>query len=212
MTVLEPHNLPFAAALLLMALLAFAQAIGLGDMLGDADVDVDAGVDGHDAITAGPLDGLASLFGIGRVPFMVWLALFLFLFAAIGLGIQHLADGLTGSPLDRWLAAVLAAGACLPVTGAFARPLGRLLPHDETTAVEIDALLGRRATITEGVARGGSPARARVVDRHGHPHHVMVEPHEATQELHAGDEVLLVRREGNQFYATALAERRLSPG
>ena len=30
-------------------------------------------------------------------------------------------------------------------------------------------------------------------------------------EMHAGDEVLLVRREGGSFYATALAERRLSP-
>ena len=39
----------------------------------------------------------------------------------------------------------------------------------------------------------------------------MVEPHEASAELHAGDDVLLVRREGDQFYATALAERRLSP-
>ena len=39
----------------------------------------------------------------------------------------------------------------------------------------------------------------------------MVEPHEAASEFHEGDEVLLVRREGNTFYATALAERRLSP-
>lgn len=212
MTLLADHNLPFAAALLLMLLLAIAQAVGLGDLLGDADVDMDADVDGQGAVAAGPLDGLASLFGIGRVPFMVWLALFLFLFAAIGFGIQHLAESLTGAPLDRWLAAVLAAGGCLPVTGALARPLGRLLPHDETTAISVDALVGRRAIITDGIARGGSPARARVIDRHGHPHHVMVEPHETTSELHAGDEVLLVRREGNQFYATALAERRLSPG
>lgn len=210
MTWLADHNAPFAAALLLMVLLAIAQAIGLGDMLGDADVDAD--IDGDTTLAAGPLEGLASLFGIGRVPFMVWLALFLFLFAAVGFGIQHLAEGFTGAPLDRWLAAVLAAVGCLPVTGVLARPLGRLLPHDETTAVSIDALVGRRATITEGIARSGSPARARVIDRHGHPHHVMVEPHEATSELHAGDEVLLVRREGNQFYATALAEHRLSPG
>jgi len=209
-TLMAEHNLPFAAALLLMVLLAIAQAVGLSDMLGDADVDVD--VEGQGAMAVGPLDGLASLFGIGRVPFMVWLALFLFLFAAIGFGIQYLAENLAGHPLDRWLAAVLAALGCLPVTGALARPLGHLLPHDETTAVSVDALVGRRATITDGIARGGSPARARVFDRHGHPHHVMVEPHETTSELHAGDEVLLVRREGNQFYATALAERRLSPG
>jgi hypothetical protein len=209
MILLADHNVPFAAALVLMVLLAIAQAIGLGDMFGDADLDAD--IDGDAAIHAGPLDGLASLFGIGRVPFMVWLALFLFLFSAIGLGIQELAGSLTGSALDRWLAAVLAVGGSLSVTGALARPLGRLLPHDETTAVTLDTLLGRRATVTDGVARSGSPARARVYDYHGHPHHVMVEPHEASSELHSGDEVLLVRREGNQFYATALAERRLSP-
>ena len=209
MSLLADHNLPFAAALVLMVLLAIAQAIGLGDMFGDADLDAD--IDGDAAIHAGPLDGLASLFGIGRVPFMVWLALFLFLFSAIGLGIQELADSLTGSALGRWLAAVLAVGGALPVTGALARPLGRLLPHDETTAVTLDTLVGRRATVTDGVARSGSPARARVYDFHGHPHHVMVEPHEASSELHSGDEVLLVRREGNQFYATALTERRLSP-
>jgi hypothetical protein len=209
MSLLADHNLPFAAALVLMVLLAIAQAIGLGDMFGDADLDAD--IDGDAVIHAGPLDALASLFGIGRVPFMVWLALFLFLFSAIGLGIQELADSLTGSALDRWLAAVLAVGGALPVTGALARPLGRLLPHDETTAVTLDTLVGRRATVTDGVARSGSPARARVYDYHGHPHHVMVEPHEASSELHSGDEVLLVRREGNQFYATALAERRLSP-
>lgn len=211
MSLLADYNLPFAAALVLMVMLAIAQAVGLGDMFGDVDidVDVDADVDADVALHAGPLDGLVSLFGIGRVPFMVWLALFLF--SAIGIGIQHLALGLTGGALDRWLAAVLAGVAALPVTGGLARPLGRVLPHDETSAVSVDMLVGRRATITDGIARRGSPARARVFDLHGHPHHVMVEPHEASSELHSGDEVLLVRREGNQFFATALAERRLSP-
>ena len=125
--------------------------------------------------------------------------------------VQELATSLTGSPLDSWLAAVIAGVAALPVTGVFARPLGRILPKDHTTAVSTESLIGRRATITDGVARTGSPARARVKDVHGQTHYVMVEPHEASSEIHAGDEVLLVRREGGQFYATALAERRLSP-
>ena len=106
---------------------------------------------------------------------------------------------------------MIAGVAALPVTGVFARPLGRILPKDHTTAVSTESLIGRRATITDGVARTGSPARARVKDVHGQTHYVMVEPHEASSEIHAGDEVLLVRREGGQFYATALAERRLSP-
>lgn len=211
MAILETYNMPFAAALILMAMLAVLQVIGLADIFGDADFDFDTDVDGDAAITVGPLDGLASVIGLGRVPLMVWLALFLGLFAAIGVGVQELAIEFTGGPLDRWLAAVIAAGASLPVTGAIARPLGRILPHDETTAVSTDTLLGRRGVITDGIARHGSPARARVADVHGHPHHVMVEPHEAGTELHAGDGILLVRRENELFYATALDLRALSP-
>ncbi len=152
-----------------------------------------------------------TLLGIGRVPLTIWLALYLFLFAGLGLGIQELSENLTGSPLYVWLAAMIAAGAALPVTGALVRPLGVILPQDHTTAVRTASLVGRRARITDGVARAGSPARAKVKDVHGHSHHVMVLPHEDASELHAGDEILLVRREGTQFYATALAERRLSP-
>lgn len=209
MSLLEPHNLPFAAALGVMVLLAVMQMVGIGDLLGDADVDADIGETG---MADGPIDGLLSLFGVGRVPFMIWLGLFLLMFAGLGLGIQELAESFIGYPFDALLASVLAGIAALPVTGVVARPLGRILPHDETTAVSLDTLVGRRAHITDGVARNGSPARARVIDRHGHPHHVMVEPHEASSEMHAGDEVLLVRREGENFYATALAERALSPG
>lgn len=208
MTLLEPHNMPFAAALVIMLVLAVVQLIGVADF-GDADVDLDADSDGLP--DAGILDGLLTLLGIGRVPLTIWLAVFLFLFAGIGLSVQELAQSFTGSPLSGWLAALIATGAAIPVTGVFARPLGALLPKDHTTAVNTESLLGRRATITVGVARAMSPARARVKDVHGQTHHVMVEPHEEASELHAGDEVLLVRRDGNRFYATALAERRLSP-
>lgn len=206
MTIFEPHNMPFAAALLLMAMLVVIQAIGLADILGDHDVGVHADTHAH-ADLAG---GLASLIGLGRVPLMVWLALFLGLFAALGVSFQQLAAALIGSPLDRWVAAALAAVAAFPVTGLVARPLGRILPHDETTAVSTDTLLGRRGVITDGTARAGSPARARVHDLHGQAHHVMVEPHEAGDELAAGSEVLLVRREAGTFFATGLAHRQLS--
>ncbi len=210
MTLLEPHNMPFAAALVFMLVLAIAQMVGLTDMF-DAEVDVDADVDGDAAIEGSALDGLFTLLGIGRVPLTIWLALYMFLFAGIGIGVQGLAQSMTGSPLYVWLAALIAGGAALPVTGVLARPLGAIMPNDHTTAVSTASLVGRRARITDGVARAGSPARARVKDVHGQSHFVMVEPHEEASEIHAGDEVLLVRREGNTFYATALAERRLSP-
>ena len=213
MTLLEPHNLPFAIAMGLMVLLALVQVLGLGDWGVDADLDVDPdiGADADASLQPGMVEGLLTLLGMGRVPLTIWLALFLLMFAGIGLSVQELATSLTGAPLYSWLAALIAGAAAVPVTGVLARPLGAILPKDHTTAVSTASLIGRRATITDGVARAGSPARARVRDVHGQAHYVMVEPHEQSSELHSGDEVLLVRREKDQFDATALAERRLSP-
>lgn len=202
MSLLADYNMPFAAALVLMVLLGLVQVVGLGGSFGDADIDADAD---------GPADGLLSFLGIGRVPFMIWLTSFLFLFAALGAGIQALADGLLGAPLDRWLAAALAGVAAVPVNALLVRPIAAILPGDETTAVGLDSLVGRRARIVTGRAAAGYPARAQVHDRFGHPHHVMVEPHEAGSEILEGDEVLLVRREDETFYGVPLQERRLAP-
>ena len=205
MTLLEPYNMPFAVALGLMLVLFVIQLLGFLDIDFDFDTDADA------EISAGPVEGLLTLLGLGRIPLTVWLVIFLLFFAGIGVSLQEFAASLTGSPLDAWLAGLIAGVAAVPVTGVLARPVGRILPQDETSAVSTDTLLGRRARITEGVARSGSPARAKVRDVHGQSHFVMVEPHETASEFHAGDEIVLVRREDNTFFATALAERRLSP-
>jgi len=204
MNLLAEHNLPFAAAFIAMVVLALVQVVGLG---GHHEIDADTDTGGE----AGLGDALTTLLGIGRVPFMIWLVLFLFLFAALGVSIQSLADSLTGSPLHPLLAAAITLLAALPVTGVVVRPLARIMPRDETTAVETDALLGRRAVITIGRASAGNPARARVLDAYGMTHHVMAEPHEAGSEMLEGDELLLVRREGEIFFGVALAERKLGP-
>lgn len=215
MSLLADYNLPFAIALGLMALLALLQLIGLGnfDSTPDVDLDVDADVDAQamDVGGAGVLGAITTLLGLGRVPLFVWLMVFLLLFSVIGLSVQAFAADLAGAPLYSWLAAVIAGGAALPLTSGLVRPLGRIMPRDETSAVGIDSLVGRRATITTGRAAAGHPARARVRDRHGLDHYVMVEPHEAGSEMLEGDELLLVRREGETFFGIALAERKLAP-
>lgn len=207
-TVLAPENLPFTLALGAMLVLAVLQIVGVGDLF-DADADFDTDVDPGAA--AGIGGAITTLLGLGKVPFFVWLIAFLFLFAGIGFGMQELAGSLLGAPFDPLLAAALSLVATLPVTATLVRPLGAIMPQDETTAVGLDSLLGRRAVIEIGRSVRGNPARAMVRDIHGHAHHVMVEPHEDASEMREGDEVLLVRREGQTFYGAATSERRLSP-
>ena len=209
MTLLEPHNLPFLVALIALVLISFAQILGLGDVFdaGDADLDIDIGGGSEldldpDALTSsGWIEGAFSLLGLGRVPFLIWLMVLLFVFAAIGVAGQQLAIALLGSPMNTALAGALAGLGALPVNGALTRPLARILPQDETSAVSLDSLVRRDAEIQIGTARKGSPARAKALDIYGHPHFVMVEPHDPEAALSEGETVLLVRREGETFYA-----------
>ena len=88
--------------------------------------------------------------------------------------------------------------------------LARVMPRDETTAIDVDDLIGRTGAIVVGRAAAGSPARVRVLDPHGQPHHVLVEPNDADTEFHEGDTVRLVRREGQIFRAILHDSPRLT--
>lgn len=195
MSLLATHNLPFAIALGALALIALVQVSGLGDLL-DNDADTGGGLE-----LGGFGDALTALLGLGRVPLLIWLASLLLMFGSIGLiGQMWIAD-LLGAPLSAGWAALVAGAAALPLNSLATRPLAAVMPRDETTAIALDELVRRDAEIQIGTARAGSPARAQVIDRHGQAHNVMVEPHDAATELRAGDTVLLVRREGETFYA-----------
>lgn len=189
---LTPAYLPFAIAFIVMIGIGLIEAIGLG--LGQLDLDAEATTAGGE----GALDWL----GLGgELPILIWLTSLLGCFTATGVAIQQAASALTGMPLA-W---PLAAGGALVVGGTLNRfvasGVARVMPAFETSVISTDDLLRRRGTILEGVARRGSPARAKVVDQHGQAHFVMVEPHDDSAVIHAGERALLVRRDGGLFFA-----------
>tara|TARA_R110000824_G_scaffold99123_1_gene236201 strand:+ start:1699 stop:2358 length:660 start_codon:yes stop_codon:yes gene_type:complete len=204
---LADENIVFAAALVLMIAIGILQLVGLGDFGADVDagVDMDADVDG-----AGIADGLLSFFGWGRLPFMILLVLFLMVFGLTGFAGQQFFQSLTGGLLPTLLAVPGTAIVALPLTGLLSKPLAKIIPQDETTAVSIDDLTGRRAMIDIGTAKAGYPARAKVQDRHGHSHSLMVEPDSEDGIFNTGEEVLLVRREGDIFKAVAIGTHWLN--
>ena len=211
MTLLEPYNLPFAIAFGVLFLIGLLQIFGFGDLF-DGDVEIDLDADMADGLEAsGFMDGLSSILGLGRVPLLIWLACLLFIFGTLGVIGQALIAGATGSPLSAGLATLLSAAASLPLNGLAVRPIGALLPKDETTAVSLESLVRRDAVIQTGTARTASPARAKVKDAYGHPHFVMVEPNDDHTELTEGETVLLVRREGQVFFGVPYQSTLLQP-
>ena len=193
------ENIVFVSAIVLMLLIGAVQAIGIA---GDFDLDIHG-----DADLPGWL-GLGWL-GLGRLPLLMLLAIFLALFGMIGLIGQHLLLDFAGAMLSPLIAAPAAFLASLPLTGFAARSLAPLLPRDQSSAVPLDALTGSFARIVTGVARSGSPARARVEDVYGQAHYVMVEPDNAGQTLEEGETILLVRREDHVFRAISHGDHYL---
>ncbi|MBN2970930.1 YqiJ family protein [Roseomonas aeriglobus] len=191
------QNVLFSAAIVLMLLIGLVQAIGFAPVDHGFDADVDS--------------DLLSWLGVGRVPMLVLLVLYLASFGLIGLIGQQLSHDLLGGVQPLWIAAPAAALLALPLTALAARMVGGIVPQDHTTAIAIEDLIGRVATIQVGRATPGSPARARTVDRFGQAHYVMVEPDNADQAFAQGESVLLVRREGDVFRAISRGDHLL-PG
>lgn len=189
------QNFVFVSAIVLMLLIGAVELLGLGGAF-----DLEADLDGGD---------LLSWLGVGRLPLLMLVVVFLAIFGSLGLIVQQVILDATGALISPWIAGPATLIAGLPLTGLAARGLARILPQDHSTAIMLDDLVGRMGAIVTGRATQGSPARARVEDHHGQPHFVMVEPDNPGQSFEEGEHVLLVRREEGLFRAIARGDHHL---
>lgn len=183
-------NLPFAAALAVMAMLGIVSAIGL---------DVDQ-TDGAGGIDLPVLDWLNP----GRMPMLAGLTVLLSIYGLLGLAGQQAMTALLGHTADALPAGLVTLLPAALIARPVNRGLSRILPRDETSAITIHQLVGRRGRIEIGTARTGFPARARFFDDHGQMHMLMVEPSDESQELAMDEEVLLVSIENGLGKAVAV--------
>lgn len=201
---LAPHNLPFTVALGLVALGSVLQILlGVGDAIsldGDLEADLPGGT---------PWGALLDFLGVGRIPSSIWLILFGLGFSFVGFALQLGAQKFLEAPFSPLLASLAALIASLPLVKTAGFVLKPLLPHDHTEAVLLETLVGREAQITVGTARRGRPAEARVLDKWGHPHYVMVEPELAETEFPTGSKILLIAKRDHIFRATDFSGAQL---
>ena len=183
-------NLPFAVALGVMAMVGAISALGL---------DFEQ-ADGADGIDLPLLDWLNP----GRMPMLAGLTVLLCVYGVLGLAGQQAFMALAGHTADALPAGVAALLPTALATRPLNRGLARIMPRDETSAITVHQLIGRRGRIEIGTARAGFPARARFVDDHGQMHMLMVEPSDAAKELPMDEEVLLVSIDGGIGRAVAV--------
>lgn len=213
---LHPQNQVFTISLGIMMAIALVELLGLLFGLGfsemleqiipDFDVDIDADMDVDGDI--GSIDGGGSTFAhvfswlnIGRVPVLILFVIFLFGFGLAGLFVQRVMMGGIGIALPSIVVMVPAL-----LTGLFmmrfgGRAVARIMPKEETSAVSEKTFIGRTATIVLGDAKTDNPAQAKLEDAFKQTHYFLVEPDNKEEILPEGTDVLIVRQDGNTFFA-----------
>ena len=206
---LASQNMPFTVALAVMLIIAFLE--GVSTLLGAGifsfidsllpELDIDADIDSPDFESSGLFSKLFSWLRIGEVPAIMLLVIFLTAFGLIGLGFQSFAQRTLGSLLPGSFASIIAVLLSFPIVRLCGGILGKIMPKDETEAVAETSFIGRIAVITLGHASPGNPAEAKLSDKFGQAHYVMVEPDESDERFDNGTRVVLVSQQGAIFKA-----------
>jgi len=201
-------NGPFFVALLIMVIISGLEVltvllgVSLSGFVDNFLPDISADT-GPDADTQSPsATGMVfGWLGIGHVPFLILLIIFLTIFGLSGILVQLSYNTITGTLLPSWMATIGVLFVTLPVMGTIARIFAKILPKDESSAVSEDSFIGMIAVITIGTSRRGMPARARLKDSFGQDHYVMAEPLDDNVEFPAQSEIVLLQQKGNIFLA-----------
>ncbi len=194
---LAPEAQPFAIAALILFGIFVIEMIGMliGHPMSQWLDHADSPGDGHGA-PFGALDWLNA----GRVPLLILIMLALGCFSLIGFVITASARSLS-FPLPGAVAGVLALAAAVPMVRTTSRWIARIIPRDETYAVELTDLIGRTAQVTVGPLDDGLPGRVKLQDSHGNWHFPRARAAKGHGPMTVGASVLLVDRDGSTFLA-----------
>lgn len=172
--------------------------------LSDLDLGAADGVPDIDSAQAG---SLGVMLGLGKVPFLIWLAAALAGFGLTGYLVQSLATQVSGATLPASFAVLPAGFVGIWFARGYGSALARLIPGSETSVRSKAMLNRRRGVVSQGVARQGHPAEIRVQDGFGNLHYIRAQPLDQREEIAAGTEVLVLR----VLHGAARGEFRIVP-
>lgn len=169
----------------------------------DADVDVAADISVGET-TKGPL-GILDWIGIKEVPVLIWLVSFLSFFGLTGLILQSVSFGIFGGLIPGLIASILVLFPAMRGAKFLASTLATIMPKHESSAVSKRFLGGHHGTITQGTAKRGKPAEAKIKDRHGNTHYLRVEPLDDKDEIPQGRSVHVIRKRNGMFFVVDIS-------
>ena len=198
-------NKPFMLSLMLMLAFTIIEVIsvslgmGLSDMIDSLIPEIDADIDIDTADMSGGPDSIAKIlawFRIGEVPVIMLFIVFLTSFGLAGLLVQYITFSVVATPLPGLIATAIAIVASIPTVRICGGILGKYMPKDETYVVSENTFPGMVATITLGTAAMGKPAEAKLQDKNGQTHYLLVEPDNPDESFKQGEKTIIVSQNG----------------
>ena len=165
---------PFSLLLLLFFAISLLEIIFVfTGICSDIGLDLSVDIDVPDLSDMGHSWHFLDWLGIGRVPYLITLAAFLFCVSMIGLFAQTVQLQVVGSALPWPLVMPGAVLVALPPVRVLNRALGRVWPKDESSAVAAESLVGHEAELVLGTVTHAEPGQIKFRDSAGAVHHVM---------------------------------------
>lgn len=197
----DPANTPFLIALVVMAALSILAVIAtLTGMIGlDLDADIDT-----------PTESFLDFLGLTAVPSSMFVVISSCTFFLTGFATQWIAYAQSGKFLSGWIAVIPALIVTLAALHATGRIFKKFQVKEYTSAVHSDTFIGMTATIVGGTARLGFPAQGKLTDSFRQTHYILIEPAHEAEMFPEGSEVVLLKRSGPKYFATAASLDSLS--
>jgi hypothetical protein len=194
---LAPDVRPFAVAAAIMLALGGIELLAtlVGFSLSHIGKDIGVETDSDSG-----LGGLFLWINAGRLPLLILIILALGVFSIAGFFLQGLAHGV-GISVPASIAALAAAAGSIPVIRVTSRGIARVIPRDETYAVEDADFIGHVAEVSIGPLDQGLPGRVRLKDVFGNWHSLVARASPESTPLPVGASVLLVDRDAKSFIA-----------
>ena len=195
-------NTPFAIALGSVLILGLFEGLGLlvglsimslFDQFSPFEMEVDVELDAN--VTSGGITSVVGWLYLNKLPLLVWLVLFLSTFAIAGYSFNYLNLNWLTLALPSFVASIFAIIAAIVMTRTIGKPLAKLMPKNETSAVSADSFTGLVAKVTIGKATQHSPAEAVLTDQFNQKHYVLVAPETSDEIFEQSQQVVLVEKQ-----------------
>lgn len=199
--IVQPGTAPFWIALLTVAGLGIVELVSV--LLGvSASGLLDDSFSYHAPgdTEAGLLGSWMSWLNAGGVPLLVLAVILLSVFAVSGFFIQGVASTIFLGPLPLPLAMTGAIAAAIPATRSLSLAVAKVIPRDETNALEQADFLGLTGVVTIGPLDQGKPGTVRVKDRHDNIHFLRAQA-ASGHTIDTGAQVLIVDGADGLFQA-----------